>query len=185
MSNAEKKGLTRRIGGYFGRRFRTPHVGSIGGDLLRGGSDEARKSLEIKRIDRAEVLNAYRGRYSDGGVARFSEMADEYGLSDDDLLILESERVRQFQIMCVFAAVCFVVGFLFPFLTSDLLIVASGFVFGIFSLVFLVIGLRHDFAAWQIRNRRFGGLREYLDIRWGRNQASSRQISTVKTDLRK
>ena len=94
-------------------------------------------------------------------------MAQE-GLKERDLSELERMRVRQFRAMCAISALALLLGAAIPILTDDGLIMMSGLILGLFSLVFLAIGLRHDLAAWQIRNRRFGGILEYVHDRWGR-----------------
>ena len=73
-----------------------------------------------------------------------------------------------FRAMCAVSGIALLLGAAIPLLTDDWLIMMSGLIFGLFSLVFLAVGLRHDLAAWQIRNRRFGGIREYVEDRWGR-----------------
>ena len=45
--------------------------------------------------------------------------------------------------------------------------ILSGFGIFIFSLVFAAIALRQDFVAWQIRERRFGSLKDYLEGKFG------------------
>lgn len=164
--SAEKPSRTARVTSYLGRRFGNPFINRVGRDAVTGSAEEARSALRIKRVDKEEARGAIRGRYSDGGRARFAHLAQEQGLSDRDLEEMAHMRVTQFRMMCLVSLVSLVIGAAIPFFTDDRLISVSGLIFGLFSLVFLMIGLRHDFAAWQIRNRRFGGIREYFEDRW-------------------
>lgn len=163
-----ERGRVARIGGYFGRRIGNPFINRIGRETLGDGADQARGALRPERVTKNEVRGAIRGRYADGGRSRFAELAAQQGLGPADLDGIELMRIRQFRAMCAVSLLALVLGAAVPFLTSDRLIMISGLIFGLFSLVFLTIGLRHDFAAWQIRSRRFGGIREYLHDRWGR-----------------
>jgi len=168
QSKPEKRGRIARIGGYFGRRIGNPFVRSVGRDTLYGGADQARSVLTPERVSRSEAEAAFRGRYEDGGRARFAQLMAQQGVPERDLARLEGMRTRQFRVMCAMSLLALGLGAAVPFFTDDWLIMISGLIFGLFSLVFLAIGLRHDFAAWQIRNRRFGGIRDYIEDRWGR-----------------
>jgi len=164
----DQEGRVRRVGSYFGKRVGNPFISRVGRESLSGGAEEAGGVLRPERVSRDEVRGAIRGRYADGGRERFAQMMREQGVSAADLPRLEAMRVRQFRAMCVVSVLALLLGAAVPFFTDDYLIMISGLIFGLFSLVFLAIGLRHDFAAWQIRARRFGGMREYLEQRWGR-----------------
>jgi hypothetical protein len=164
----EKGGRVSRVGSYFGRRVGNPFISRVGRESLSDGVSEAGGVLKPERVTREEVSGAIRGRYADGGRERFAQLMQEQGLGVADLPRLEGMRTRQFHAMCVISAIALLLGAAVPFFTDDYLIMISGLIFGLFSLVFLAIGLRHDFAAWQIRSRRFGGMREYLEERWGR-----------------
>lgn len=164
----EKKGRIARVGGYFGRRVGNPFINRVGRETLSGGAEQARCVLRPERVSREEARGAYHGRYEDGGRARFAQVMAQQGVPERDLAGLEASRARLFRYMIGFSGVALTFGAVIPFLTDDWLIMISGLIFGLFSFVFLAIGLRHDFAAWQIRNRRFGGIREYVEDRWGR-----------------
>ncbi|PTX52487.1 hypothetical protein IQ03_01260 [Gemmobacter caeni] len=164
--SGEKPSRASRITSYFGRRVGNPFINRVGRDALTGGISDAKSVLQVDRVSRDEVRGAIRGRYQDGGRARFATMAAERGLSEADLLAMERMRIAQFRMMTLVSLIALFAGSAIPFLTEDWLISVSGLIFGLFSLLFLTIGLRHDFAAWQIRNRRFGGIREYFDDRW-------------------
>lgn len=168
MSGGGREGRMSRIGGYFGRRIGNPFISRVGRETLTGSAEEARSALMPERITREEARSAILGRYPDGGRARFAQLMAQRGVHERDLHVLERMRVRQFRAMCTVSLIALLLGAVIPFLTDDGLIMMSGLIFGLFSLVFLTIGLRHDLAAWQIRNRRFGGIREYVEDRWGR-----------------
>lgn len=163
-----KKGRIARVGGYFGRRVGNPFINRVGRDTLYEGADQARGVLRPERVSREEARGALHGRYEDGGRARFAQVMAQQGVPDRDLKGLEENRIRLFRFMVALSGLTLALGAAIPFLTDDWLIMISGLIFGLFSLVFLAVGLRHDFAAWQIRNRRFGGIREYVEDRWGR-----------------
>lgn len=165
---SEKQGRIARVGGYFGRRVGNPFITRVGRETLYGGATEARGVLRPERVSREEARGAYHGRYEDGGRARFAQVMAQQGVPERDLAGLEATRVRLFRFMAALSLLTLTLGAAIPFLTEDWLIMISGLIFGLFSLVFLAVGLRHDLAAWQIRNRRFGGIREYLEDRWGR-----------------
>lgn len=164
----QKRSRIARVGGYFGRRIGNPFINQVGRDTLYDGADEARNALRPERVSRAEVHGAYQGRYPDGGRARFAQVMAQQGVPERDLPHLAAMRARLFHTMCVIGLITLCLGTAVPFFTDDWLIMISGLIFGLFSLIFFLIGLRHDFAAWQIRNRRFGGIREYLQDRWSR-----------------
>lgn len=163
-----RPGRIARVGGYFGRRVGNPFISAVGRDTLYKGADSARDVLKPERVSRAEAMAAYKGRYQDGGRDRFSQLVVQRGLGEDDLRQLERMRLLQFRAMLVVSLLALLIGSAVPFWTDDWLILISGLIFGLFSLIFLMIGLRHDFAAWQIRSRRFGSIRNYLEERWGR-----------------
>lgn len=163
----KKKTRTRRLAGYFGRRIGNPFIQRAGREGLTTSYEGARSSLSVEKISPDEVRNAYRGRYKDGGRERFRESFSGSGLSEEDLTVLASNRRAQAFIMVVAAAFALFAGAAMPFFTTIFVISLSGLVFGIFSLLFLAIAFRHDYAAWQIESRRFGGVKEYIDIRWG------------------
>lgn len=171
MSNedrVEKKGRVSRFAGYFGRRIGNPFISRVGRETLSEGAHQAGQVLRPVRISWSEAQEAINGRYEDGGRARFRQVMAQNGVSERDLPALERMHVQNFLAMCAISLLALGAGAAIPFLTDDWLIMASGLVFGLFSLVFLLIGLRHDFSAWQIRNRRFGGIREYVEARWTR-----------------
>lgn len=167
MSKGEAPSRTERVTGYFRRRIGNPFINRVGRDALTGSAAEARSVLRAEKISRDEVRSAMNGRYADGGRERFQDLMRERGLSERDLAPLERMRSNQFLWMCLISLVTLLLGASIPFMTDDPLITVSGLIFGLFSLVFIMIGLRHDFSAWQIRNRRFGGVREYVSERWG------------------
>lgn len=168
MSETERPGRVRRVGSYFGRRVGNPFITRVGRDTLSGGAASAHGVLRPERVSPDEVRGAIRGRYPDGGRARFEEVMRESGIGPEDLPELERMRMRQFRAMCLISLLALLLGASVPLFTQDWLIRISGLIFGLFSLVFLAVGLRHDLSAWQIRHRRFGGIREYVEERWGR-----------------
>ena len=106
------------------------------------------------------------GRHSDGGQKAFATMVERKGLNDDDLAMIEDNWRRTARSTAAIGALPVIVGLLFIIWANGVLDILLGIACLLFSLVFFALALRADFAQWQIRQRRFAGFRDYLDIRW-------------------
>ena len=63
-------------------------------------------------------------------------------------------------------------------MAGDIIVILGGGALAIFAFVFAAIAIRSDFAAWQIRVRRFDGFKVYLD---NRNEPTPRRPSQSVT----
>lgn len=188
MSEDVKKGRGKRVAGYFGRRIGNPFIQKVGRETMEGSRDVVRRTFRVEKLSREEVRNGIQGRYKDGGRQRFREMYSSRGLGESDLDGLARNRERQALAMTAVAVFALISGAAAPFFTDVFVISLSGLVFGVFSLAFLAIAFRHDYAAWQIRARRFGGVREYIDARWGGSRQGGEDrvpTTTGSNDVRK
>lgn len=108
------------------------------------------------------------GGYADGGVARFAELAREQGMGEAQLV----ERQRQWKWASMFQIICGVALFIagiFGMLTSDGsvfdLVIYTTYCLVAFMLAF--VGLLLAFLSWQVKERRIGGFKEYLEALFG------------------
>ncbi|MDF1670174.1 MAG: hypothetical protein P1U83_11215 [Roseovarius sp.] len=150
----------RRAAGFFARRGRVDkafEASKLGADFIGDLADRVRpKALDTKGLT---------GRYEDGGIARFQEMAR-------DMSELELERQYEgwrmqrvcFQYAALVAVLAIPVGLIFFGIGRIVVIsLAALFLFAIFRAV------RADFFAWIIEQGRFGGFFDYLTTRLPRN----------------
>jgi len=165
MSEKKKGFLARRAEGtarYVGRRFGNQFINKVGRDSLTKGAQHAKHTLTPREVDPEDFRAGLEGRYADGGVARFKAVMEASGVDDESLPGLAKYRRRAGLMMFAAAG-----GFLF--LGAWMIIGAQGFnqvLFGFvtafMSLLFVTIGINHDFSRWQIEQKRFGGFKEYL-----------------------
>lgn len=129
---------------------------------LSHGLTRARETLTPVEADRDDLKQGYKGRYPDGGRARFAEMVAAEGLGEAEI---EAMRVHHRVLSIVFLAASFgcILGTIWTLLqASSVLETATGITLLILMLTFLSMALRHHYSEWQIRERRFGGLGEFL-----------------------
>ena len=157
---APKQSRARRAAGFFARRGRVDQAFEAsrrGADFLGDLADRVRP----KALDRHGLT----GRYDDGGVARFQEMAATMSATDLERQYKgwRTQRVC-FQYAALLAVLAIPVGLVF-FGISRILVVGlvALFLFAIFRAV------RADFFAWIIEQGRFGGFYDYLTTRLPRN----------------
>lgn len=155
-----KRSRTKRVAGFFARRGRVDkafEANRLGADFLGDLADRVRpKALDTKGLT---------GRYTDGGVERFQEMAR-------NMRELELERQYEgwrlqrscFQYAALIAVLAIPVGLIFLDINRVVVIgLAALFLFAIFRAI------RADFFAWIIEQGRFGGFFDYLTTRLPRN----------------
>lgn len=165
-AQAGKPGVLRRFYGWGQRRLLHPALAEASHGSVRDAGATALSALKPLSIERDDLSGGYRGRYADGGVARFWEIAKELGLTEENLDVLSTFH----RLQCVLnaaaglAALCLGLGMAF-FGTLGV-VRLGGVAFLIFALVFLAGFIRHDFADWQIRQRRMAGLSAYLAARF-------------------
>lgn len=156
----------RRLLGWATNKFNGSAVGQVNSILVenvRATRDRAR----LAEISREDVEAGINGRYADGGRERFRQMELAEGWTAGELQNRERSWKMQSRLYLLGAIVA-------------LLLPVAWVLFqpGWFALMMLVPGLvvplalgavavKADFAAWQIRERRFGGLRDYFRGRAG------------------
>lgn len=180
----EKKGMIRRAGDggvrYISRRFGNQFINKVGKDNLTGSYQAAKKTLSIKPISKEELLGGFYGRYTDGGRARFTQMMHMNGIKEAELPTIAGLRRRD-ALITFAAAVLFLVIGAFSIAAADpayLFIYISST--AIVSLVLFAVGIRHDFARWQIEQRRFGGFHEYFTGKTSLTNGKSSSTSLTK-----
>lgn len=151
----------RGIRGYFGRRLMP--FGIIAG---RRTFSEARNTLKEgfrpSRISLEDAKTGFQGRHGDGGRARFREEVERAGMDEAAIDGLSLTLRQQSRIMLGLGGLLVVLGVVFMLVSQDWLIRFSGLTLALMSLICGSMALRYDFSAWQLRERRFGGLGEYL-----------------------
>lgn len=155
-----KKSRTRRVAGFFARRGRVDkafEASRLGADFISDLADRVRpKALDPKGLT---------GRYEDGGIKRFQELAASMSETELDRQY-EGWRMQRacFQYAGLVAVLAIPVGLIF-FGTSRIFVIGliALFLFAMFRAV------RADFFAWIIEQGRFGGFYDYLTSRLPRN----------------
>lgn len=161
----EKKSFRSRVGQYGKNRLLIGNFGKLSKSLANneGGALDV---LKPKKIDKEEAVQAFQGRYADGGRKAFEDLAGRRNYSDEDL----EKRANQFQIAAYVAAVAtlaLVVGIsAWPMMSDGLFAVVGTISFATTSVFLASMTVKYDYAAWQIRQRRFGSLKDYFATRF-------------------
>lgn len=158
---AEKKPFSSRIAGYGARRIahrdehvrRRLHVMKLK-DALRG-------AVTVQRIDVMGVRQGWYGRYEDGGREAFAQLMEREGV-DERALGKIAKWHSLASIGYLTAALAILVLSVVQFTSYELSLGLMAIAMFVVSLPLAALALRHAFAGWQVRRRRFGGLREYL-----------------------
>jgi len=150
----------RRAAGFFARRARIDKAF----DASRRGADflsDLAFRLRPRRFDRKGLS----GRYDDGGVARFRDMAQSMSKTALERQLRGWELQRScFQYAALIAILMIPVGLVFWGISRILVVgLAALFLFAIFRAV------RADYFAWIIEQGRFGGFYDYMTSRLPRN----------------
>lgn len=159
-SDEPKESRTRRAAGFFARRGRVDkafEASKLGADFLGDLADRVRpRALDSKGLI---------GRYDDGGIERFQEMAQS--MSENQLQRqYEGWRTQRscFQYAGLVAVLAIPVGLIFFDISRVFVIgLVALFLFSMFRAV------RADFFAWIIEQGRFGGFYDYMTSRLPRN----------------
>jgi hypothetical protein len=155
-----KTSRTRRAAGFFARRARIDRAfeaSRLGADFIG--------DLAARIRPRAFDAKGLAGRYADGGVERFQELAVCMSASELDRQY-EGWRTQRacFQYAALVAVLAIPTGLIFLGIGQIIVIgLAALFLFAIFRAV------RADFFAWIIEQGRFGGFYDYLTTRLPRN----------------
>lgn len=156
---APRRGLISRAGGGVGRYFikRTATAPAVGG-AFRAMRANFSTITKVERLDPERISETYRGTEADGGRAKFAQMAEAQGLDEDRL----DESAGAHRVTAIIFLLC---GILF-FGVSVFHVVTGAMFWGVvyfpLSLLFAALWFRNAFRAWQIRNRRFGSLSEFI-----------------------
>lgn len=143
----------RMILGYDAERHKARLARTVG---------DAKATLTVSKADGKDLRAGYRGRYEDGGRARFAQMVQGENLDDVQIDAMGTHH-RTLTIAFLLASFAALLGALyFLFMSESALESLTGITLLMVMLTFLSMALRHHFSAWQIRNRRFGGLGEFL-----------------------
>lgn len=158
-------GVVSGLGGYFKRRLGRSEYGRLN-QVAGEANEDARKALTPGEVSKEEALSAWRGRYDDGGRARFAAVMQEQQIDEND--IREREKMlRQSGVVYVIGSVLTSAGMVYWSLNSYGVMSTVGLLaFVAVILMFLALAFRSDLAAWQIRERRFAGIREYFSRRF-------------------
>ena len=164
-------GLWRRAKAWGSARFLGSRH-SVSREPLREAVSGARRVLDVETPKVGEIVASYEGRYTDGGLSRFRVAVERQELGDADLQWLErrwaSERLVYGLAAIVFALAgpaLWILGNGGPWVITAILVM-------LFAVCFFAAAVRSDFSRWQVANRRFGGVVEYLSTRFGSGRRS-------------
>lgn len=155
-----KQGRARRAAGFFARRGRVDkafEASRLGAEFIGDLADRVRpKALDPKGLT---------GRYDDGGIKRFQEMAQSMSETELDRQYDGWQTQRSyFQYAGLIAALAIPVGLIFLGISRVFVIgLVALFLFSMFRAV------RADFFAWILEQGRFGGFYDYMTSRLPRN----------------
>ncbi|MCQ0090354.1 hypothetical protein [Roseovarius sp. M141] len=158
--NEPKKSRARRAAGFFARRggiHRAFEASRFGADFIYDLAERVRpKALDSKGLT---------GRYDDGGIERFQEMARSISASQ---LQRQHEGWRTQRSCFLYAGLVAVLAIPVGLIFFD---ISRVFVIGLVALFLFSMfrAVRADFFAWIIEQGRFGGFYDYLTSRLPRN----------------
>lgn len=161
-----KKPIGSRVAGWVGRKFNGTAVGQVNAILV----DNARLSLSRARprpLDQVDIEQGLSGRYEDGGRRRFREAAAQQGWDETDLQQRERQWRQQARVFLVAGLGLIAIPVAWCLLQPGLFALAMLVPGLTVPAALLAVSIKADFAAWQIRERRFGGLRDYFQTRTG------------------
>lgn len=168
MSDKEPRGgILSRIGGYGVRRVRDQRLVAKSRKNFSGAISAIGEAMTPTPLNPGEIRKGLDGRYADGGKSRFEAEMARRNLTKTQLDNIAFGHVRTALIFMAAAAGCFGLAAWWMLSGHGL----NGFIYGlavfVAVLVFVAMSVRHDYSAWQIRQRRFGGFRDYLQSRLG------------------
>ena len=178
---SEKKGIVHKVGqrgfGYFKRRIGNEFINKVGRDNMTSSYSAAKNALKPQRVSKSEIEAALNGRYEDGGRERFETLVREKKLDAPALADLMVSHKRNATISLGIAGLTLVLGVVAILSVGIMHSLLYALLTLVVILMFLALSVRHDYARWQIANRRFGGLREYFGAR---KQATGKTTVPVK-----
>jgi hypothetical protein len=129
------------------------------------GREVWNSTFKPREIDKADAKAGYVGRYRDGGRTRFTDLVAAHRLTEDDL----RAKVREWRShAAVFAAGAFlmlIAGLTWMIFSPGGFSAFVGLAALSLSAALLALAGKCDYSAWQIEQRRFAGLRDYLRSR--------------------
>lgn len=151
-----------RIRNYGLNRIQSQSLRRDAEGFLRHRGKMAAQALKPKKLSRADLLAAFHGRYDDDGRARFVAAVREEGLNKYALAALLERHRREFMTSLGLAAVCATLAVGFILSGGAAVRYIGAVIFMIFMFGFAIKAFGADFAAFQIRKRRFCGLQTYF-----------------------
>ena len=153
---------SRAAKGYIGKRFGNRFINEVGREAMKSSVALAKETILPKKADPEEIRSGYHGRYKDGGKARFQQMVVEENLSENRLDELAYDLRNQARVVFCSGLFFLLLGVFISFTGESWSALRNGLGTSLASLIFIALGLRQDFCRWQVEERRFGALREYL-----------------------
>jgi hypothetical protein len=151
----------RSAASWFGNRLNGGVLGRVNAITAETVKSAARR-IRVEEISAPEARTGFEGRYPDGGATRFAQMVAQKGLDASQLDAKKKDWERQARLF--FAVALLALGIPPVWIMLDpgpfaFLMIPVGLLIG---AGLLGMGVRASFSAWQIGQRRFGGLREFL-----------------------
>lgn len=169
MNNLKQDGFFKRkakgLGQYVVRRGTSESTHRIGRQAISENYRSAKQVISLTPLDPDDVKAGLHGRYEDGGAQRFRQLMAQMNVKDHDLPGLERARKRASALylvasitLIVFAIyqIAFAGGRVTSFASAANIVAALGLG---------LMAVKADFSRWQISERRFGALTEYMQTR--------------------
>lgn len=168
MSKEEpRRGFLTRVSSYGKGRFRDQRLVGKSRKNITGAISAIGEAMKPAAMDPDEFRKGVSGRYADGGRGRFKNEMGRRKLNEHQIDLIADGHLRIALVFLCSGAGSFALAAWWMLSGQGL----NGFLFGvgifIAVLVFVALSIRHDYAAWQIRERRFGGFRDYVESRFG------------------
>lgn len=127
---------------------------------MRG--EKALEALRPEPLSMDDVKEAWFGRHADDGVTRFREEIAMNGWDERDLHEVHMVHRKTFQVSLLLAALCTPAALWFIMSGNSSFNLLAGLIFMIFMFAFAVKAFGADYAAFQIKNRKFCSIKTYL-----------------------
>ena len=169
--NEEKHGIFRRtgskIGTYAANRLQPAYQRQRRRENIQHTGSAAKEALRPTVFDADQARAGYEGRYPDGGRGAFAKFMVDLGLEEADLDRIGKQHAFNRAVFAIAAGGLLVMSFWVASSATGAmtLFTAAGTV--ILALGFTALSARFDYFAWQVRERRFGGVKAWLHARLG------------------
>lgn len=152
----------RRIASWAASKFNGSALGQVN-HIMLANLKATRERARPVELDKQTAIEAYEGRYADGGREKFAEAAAANGwMREDDLDRREKGWRLQARLYFACAPIILLCALAWMFVAPSWFAVMMLMPALLIPLAFLAVAIKADYSAWQIRERRFGGLREYF-----------------------